>query len=155
MLTITSEIERKVRKPSGALQFVLTPVAQQVALSNEGAGADLDRTFITICNASWAEEHLRGEALLKARGGATEITAQSLGALYINVFVPDAGGDRILSDLVQALLSQHLLVALTLGSELLPSDGSFFRGWLGGERHSEDITIWSDRIPEIGWVQPR
>lgn len=72
----------------------------------------------------------------------------------IYVYLPK-DATPIREDLETALVSAQLLVSLTIGGDLPPADKAFFENWITGQRHAEDITIWSNRLPDLGLVVRR
>jgi hypothetical protein len=130
------------------MRYVLQPVAQQAVTEN--ANLNLDLTHVEILDAEYAKPFLSRSDLERAAGGATEIALRALGGLYVNVYLPtDAASIR--DDLEKALVSERLLVSLTIGGDLAPGDKAFFENWITGQRHAEDVTVWSG-LPDVGLV---
>ena len=151
MLTITSEVERRIRSSSGTMRYVLQPVAQQAVTEN--ANLNLGLTHVEILDAEYGKPFLSRSDLERAASGATEIAMRALGGLYVNVYLPtDAASIR--DDLEKALVSERLLVSLTIGRDLAPADKAFSENWITGQRPAEDVTVWSS-LPDVGLVVRR
>jgi hypothetical protein len=130
---------------------VLQPIAQQAV--TEDANINLSLAHVEILDAECARAFLSQSDLERAAGGATGIALRALGGLHVNVYLPtDAASIR--DDLEKALVSERLLVSLTIGGDLAPADKAFFENWITGQRHAEDVTVWSS-LPDVGLVVRR